>query len=132
VNFTDPIGLKADANRDESPTSVGEIIHVAGLPRIQRDGEGPWMPLMEGMHVNIGDVIETGPETYLDFEFLSGSRVGINENTTLQVTGTSEVTDITKRSAVENLMRSAADLWNKITQPEGDFFTEGIPMTIKG
>jgi len=117
-----------------SEIHVANIVSVSGTVYLQTGNSSDWISVSESMAVTLDDKLKTEANSYADIEFLSGGHVAINQNTTIQITGTGDISDVTERSFIQNIIITSGEIWAKITQQQQEiqFQTNGGTVAIKG
>ena len=113
---------------------IASVSSVSGNLYINNQGASEWSLAQVNTPCYLYDTLKTDSNSYANLEFLTGSIVALNENTTVQITGTQEVTDQTEQSFIQTVIVTTGEIWAKITkqQEEIEFQTNGGVVAIKG
>ena len=113
---------------------VANVVSVEGNLYIQSLNSSDWTLGGENTPLYLDDKLKTDANSYANIEFLSGSLISVNQNTTIQITGIKDATDVTERSFIQNVIITSGEIWAKITQQqeEIEFQTNGGTVAIKG
>ncbi len=113
---------------------VAVVGALSGTLYVSHENSSEWDSGYENMPCYLYDTLKTEANSYADIQFATGGLVAVNENTTIQITGTGEVADQTERSLVDTIIITTGEIWAKITQQQEEiqFQTNGGTVAIKG
>lgn len=116
-----------------APHKVAEVAEIKGTLEVKREKDS-WLTASIKMPAYINDQLRTNSSSVADVEFLIGGHVGIDKNTTIEITGERDIKDITKRTFAQKIVLKAGALWAKFKGQEKDlqFQTQGGVLAIKG
>lgn len=115
-------------------SQVATISAMKGTISVMHQTSKTWDKGYEKMPLYVNDVLKTDKGSYADVKFAIGGQVGVNENTTIQITGSRQVSSSGKESFIQKIVITAGEIWAKITkqQEEMQFETKGGVIAIKG
>lgn len=113
---------------------VADVAAVKGRLTVKHANIPNWLDGYEKMPNYLQDTLKTDPDSVADIEFTIGGHLGINKNTTIEITGPRDVKDVTQRSFMKKIIIKSGEVWAKITKQEEklEFQTEGGVIAIKG
>jgi len=117
-----------------SQEHVADVAAINGTLYVQGANSSEWTQASEKMPLYLDDKLKTEANSYADIVFLTGGQVAINQNTTIQITGITDVADVSERSFIQNIIITSGEIWAKITQQQQEiqFQTKGGVVAIKG
>jgi len=116
-------GIQAakDNHAEAKEKSASGLVYVADIISVQGDGmrikrvNSPhYLKGRVNMPDYVKDIIETDKNTMACIEFLNGSQIGVNKNTSVEIISSSQAKDITQRSTVQKIVLKSGTIWSKI------------------
>lgn len=116
----DPVNLTDPSGQDSEGEPVGAIVYVRGIVLVQRAGSNAWFFAYRNMPIYLGDKVANASESGSALEYVNGTQIGINEDTTVLIDTEGSVEDISIRSRLKKFKLSLGGLWCRITHQSAD------------
>lgn len=94
---------------------VANIVAIQGSLSVKRVVSPRWLAGRLNMLTYLKDTLKTDAGSVACIEFLNGSKVSINKNTTVEIISSSAARDVTKRPIVSGMILRAGAVWGTIT-----------------
>jgi hypothetical protein len=109
--------------KDKDLVYAADIISISGKNfRVKRITSPHYITGRVNMPNYVMDLLETDGDTVAAIEFIDGSQLGINKNTSIEIVSATDAQDITKRGFVEKVVLKSGTMWAKISGRESRGF----------